>query len=111
MLSWQRIETDGVPAFLSYWETTPLIQAQQDMPASWRAQMRRNRLQHEPDGLAASLRQFGQGSCPDLWPELRALCMPVLLLTGSQDSKYTRIAQRGNHCAERHGATNRSTTS
>lgn len=90
----QDIETYGVARFLSNWEETPLIRAQQGMRSEWRAQMRANRLEHQAEGLAASLRQFGQGSCPNLWPQLSKLAMPILLITGSEDTKYTDIAKR-----------------
>jgi len=88
------IEQRGVPAFLEFWQQTPLIRSQQNIRADWRETMRANRLKHQPEGLANSLRQFGQGSCPNLWPELSKLPMPVCLITGEQDTKYTQIAKR-----------------
>ena len=56
--------------------------------------IRDSRLQHTSAGLAASLRQFGQGSCPNLWPKLPELKLPILLLTGGEDSKYTALSER-----------------
>ena len=90
----KRIESEGIQEFLNYWEETPLIRSQRGMDPIWRSQMIANRLQHRAEGLAVSLRQFGQGSCPNLWPELLKLQLPILLITGSEDDKYTEIAQR-----------------
>lgn len=88
------IERQGVDAFLEFWQNTPLIRSQKSIPADWLAVMQANRRKHEAGGLADSLRQFGQGSFPNLWPELSKLPMPVCLITGSHDSKYTEIARR-----------------
>lgn len=90
----RQIEVGGLTDFLNYWEETPLIRGQRAMDTDWRAEMLANRSQHTTTGLAASLRHFGQGSCPNLWPELSKLPFPVLLLTGRNDSKYTAISQR-----------------
>ena len=88
------IEAKGVAAFLEFWQQTPLIRSQANIPAAWRACMQANRSRHSAKGLANSLRQFGQGSVPNLWPEMSELNMPVCLITGELDSKYTEIAQR-----------------
>lgn len=89
-----RIERDGVHAFLDFWQQTPMIRSQQNICSEWRETMQANRFKHTASGLASSLRQFGQGSCPNLWPKLHQLTMPILLITGEQDRKYTTIAQR-----------------
>jgi 2-succinyl-6-hydroxy-2,4-cyclohexadiene-1-carboxylate synthase len=90
----ERIEHEGVEAFLDYWQKTPLIYSQQTVPAAIREAMHANRRQHRAEGLANSLRQFGQGSFPDLWPELEKLQLPIILITGNADKKYTDMAQR-----------------
>jgi 2-succinyl-6-hydroxy-2,4-cyclohexadiene-1-carboxylate synthase len=56
--------------------------------------MQANRLKNTTIGLAKSLRQFGQGDAPNIWPEIDKLTMPALLITGETDTKYTNIAQR-----------------
>ena len=90
-----RIEREGVPAFLDYWQKTPMIRSQQNnIPTGLLESMQRKRLEHQAAGLANSLRQFGQGNMPNLWPELPKLNMPVCILTGEQDEKYTQIANR-----------------
>jgi len=89
----ERIERGGVDAFIEFWQQTPMIRSQRNIRAEWRSAMQAARAGHTAEGLAASLRRFGQGSCPDLWPELPPT-MPTLLITGEQDIKYTRIAER-----------------
>lgn len=87
------ILSQGVPSFLKFWQQTPLIRSQQSIPKQWSSAMQAKRLKHQADGLANSLRQFGQGSVPNLWPELTKLKMPICLLSGQLDTKYTQIAQ------------------
>lgn len=90
----EQIERDGVPAFLEYWQATPMIRSQQKIPTDIREPMRANRRQHSAAGLAQSLCQFGQGSYPNLWPIIDEIQLPTLLITGALDTKYTAIAER-----------------
>lgn len=93
----ERIERDGVAAFLEFWQNTPMIRSQRQIRSEWQEQMRANRQHHTIEGLAASLRQFSQGTCPNLWPELHRLKLPTLLLSGVQDTKYSSIASHMKH--------------
>lgn len=90
----QRVETLGVAEFIDYWQSTPIIRSQQRISAKWRQSMQESRNKHTAQGLARSLRQFGQGNCPNLWPELGALRAPLLMITGADDQKYQKIASR-----------------
>ena len=90
----ERLLSEGITDFLSYWQQTPIIQSQQNIRADWLEQMQSNRRQHTAKGLAASLQQFGQAHYPNIWPELGKLDCPVLLITGEQDAKYCAFAKR-----------------
>lgn len=90
----QRIEKEGIAAFIDFWQSTPMIRSQKNIRSDWRQTMQAIRQLHTVEGLATSLRQFGQGHCSNLWPELHKLTMPVLLITGAEDIKYTAIARR-----------------
>lgn len=90
----RRIEAEGVGAFTLCWADKPIISSQRRIPAPWRDAMRQRRLTNSAPGLAASLRGLGQGSVPPVWSRLREIRIPVLLLTGAEDSKYTRLAAR-----------------
>jgi 2-succinyl-6-hydroxy-2,4-cyclohexadiene-1-carboxylate synthase len=88
-----RIERDGIEAFVDFWETLPLWASQEQLPAPTRARLRQQRLQNNPIGLANSLRGMGTGVQPSLWPHLAEVTTPVLLLTGELDRKFVSIAQ------------------
>ena len=89
-----RIETESIEAFLKYWHSLPIIASQQNIDPTWLASMNQARSNQTPKGLAASLRDFGQGVCPNLWPGLQMLRIPTLLLSGELDTKYTEIGKR-----------------
>lgn len=86
-----RIEEIGVEAFADEWGTGPLFAAQS---AEVAAAARADRLQNDAAGLAASLRGAGTGRMGSLWDALGGLTMPVLVLTGERDEKFTAIGAR-----------------
>ncbi len=88
-----RIEREGVPAFVDFWETLALWHSQKQLPSDIRTRLRQQRLQNNPLGLANSLRGMGTGVQPSLWEQLPDLQMPTLLLTGELDKKFVGIAQ------------------
>lgn len=88
------IETAGIAAFVRRWETLPLFRSLTHLPAPTREVLRRERLACSPAGLAASLRGMGTGVQPWLGRRLNELAMPVLLVAGTLDRKFTRIARR-----------------
>jgi 2-succinyl-6-hydroxy-2,4-cyclohexadiene-1-carboxylate synthase len=89
-----RVEGGGVPAFLDYWNSLPIIATQARIRAPWRDEMRRRRLAVAAHGLANSLRGMGTGSMAPLWEALPAMAAPALLLTGEEDEKYCALAAR-----------------
>lgn len=89
-----KIESEGVRAFIDFWQQQALIQSQANIQPEWRSAMRGNRLKHTPAGLVSSICDFGQGQFPNLWPKLKQLKMPILLITGTNDTKYTDISTR-----------------
>lgn len=89
----RRIEELGAPAFLERWQATPLIRTQARIAAPDRERMARERRAHTADGLAGALRGAGTGRQAPLWERLSQLTLPILLLTGEEDSKFCAIAQ------------------
>lgn len=89
----RRIERDGVPAFVDYWENIPLFVSQQTLPQEVRAALHAQRLHNSADGLANSLLGVGTGAQPPLYAALPELPIPVLLLVGELDSKFTLLGQ------------------
>ncbi len=90
----RRIENDGVPAFVDYWESLPLFASQRALPGESRAGLRKQRLQNRATGLANSLRGVGTGAQPSLFERLPALRVRVLLIAGALDGKYSAIASQ-----------------
>jgi 2-succinyl-6-hydroxy-2,4-cyclohexadiene-1-carboxylate synthase len=89
----ERIEKEGLKAFVDYWESLPLWASQAGLPAETRETLRQQRLQNDPVGLAYSLRGLGTGAQASQWGRLHRLPMPVLLLAGELDEKFVAINQ------------------
>ncbi|MFC4075924.1 2-succinyl-6-hydroxy-2,4-cyclohexadiene-1-carboxylate synthase [Salinithrix halophila] len=88
-----RIETDGIRAFVDAWEQIPLFASQRFLPEEVRRKLREQRLANHPRGLANSLRGMGTGAQPSWWASLDRLTLPVLLIKGEWDAKFCRIAE------------------
>lgn len=53
-----------------------------------------DRKQNSPEDMADSLRHAGTGTQEPLWEQLPQLTMPVLLVAGRKDAKFTALAER-----------------
>src|SRR5256886_3987214 len=87
------IEREGVPAFIERWEHLPLFASQRTLPFECSEALHRQRLQNNATGLAQSLRGVGTGVQPSLYTRLPTLHIPVLLIAGELDTKFTTIAK------------------
>lgn len=87
------IELGGIATFVDRWERIPLFATQARLSDDVRARLRQQRLTNRPAGLANSLLGMGTGAQPSLWPRLRELTMPVLLIAGEDDTKYSEMAR------------------
>ncbi len=90
----QRINAHGVDAFVSQWEGLPMFEGLRALPAGEQQALRARRVSHTAEGLASALRLLGQGAQPDLSPALQGLRVPTLLMSGTEDAKYTRLARQ-----------------
>lgn len=90
----QKIIIGGVAAFLDEWQRQPLIATQARLPEAWREAMQERRRRLRAEGLAASLRQFGQGAVESAWRRLPELRLPVLVCAGGEDKKYATWAEK-----------------
>lgn len=84
-----RLLADGLPTFLDRWLAGPLF-ADLDPADACRAE----RLSNRPAGLAASLRNCGTGTQEPLWDRLEALTMPLLIVVGERDEKFSALGRR-----------------
>jgi len=84
-----RLEREGLERFLDAWLAQPLFAGLTDA-----MQFREQRAENTVDGLAESLRQAGTGSQDPLWDRLHRLDMPVLVVAGADDAKFSADAER-----------------
>lgn len=80
--------------FAAHWENQPVF-AHQSPEAI--AEQREIRASHDPMALASALRGLGQAAFDPVWDRLHEIKVPALLLTGSRDEQYTRMATRMSH--------------
>ncbi|HXZ03579.1 MAG TPA: 2-succinyl-6-hydroxy-2,4-cyclohexadiene-1-carboxylate synthase [Ktedonobacteraceae bacterium] len=88
-----RIEREGVATFVDSWEHLPLFASQKALSSDCRGDLHRQRLQNNATGLAQSLRGVGTGVQPSLYAQLPTLYIPVQLIAGELDTKFTTIAK------------------
>jgi 2-succinyl-6-hydroxy-2,4-cyclohexadiene-1-carboxylate synthase len=84
------VERDGVDAFLDRWLDQPLFAS---LPREV-ARVDERRRTNSVDRITHQLRALGQGVQPSLWDRLPQLAMPVTLVTGAYDRKYTDLATK-----------------
>ncbi|WP_339228607.1 2-succinyl-6-hydroxy-2,4-cyclohexadiene-1-carboxylate synthase [Oceanobacillus sp. FSL K6-2867] len=84
----ERIERDGVQAFVDYWQDIPLFASQKSLPSKVKESIRRERVSHTAEGLAQSLRAMGTGTQESWWSELESFERPVQLVVGALDTKF-----------------------
>jgi len=83
-----RIEELGTEAFIDEWLATPLFK---ELGA---AAYRSERLANRADGMASSLRNCGTGTQVPLWDRLHTIDVPVLVIAGKRDTKFTELGRR-----------------
>jgi 2-succinyl-6-hydroxy-2,4-cyclohexadiene-1-carboxylate synthase len=84
-----RIEAIGVEAFAREWGAQELFAGQDERVA---AAAHADRLRNDPFGLAAALRGMGTGVMEPLWDRLGGLAIPVTLVVGERDAKFSAVA-------------------
>ncbi len=85
----ERMESEGLESFIDFWLGLDLFSS---LPAE--AAGRDERLTNRVAGLASSLRQCGTGSQYPLWRWLEHLHVPVQVIAGASDAKFTALGQR-----------------
>ena len=87
------LRDDGLETFVSAWEKLPLFASQRELPRAVAANQRDIRLGHDGEGLARATEVLGLAEMPDYRPAVAALDVPITLMTGSLDSKFSKIAE------------------
>ena len=81
----ERIERDGIDAFVDEWQREPVFASHALLPPARAARLRAERLRNRPAGLAASLRGAGQGTMERLHDRLAEVRAPTLVIAGGLD--------------------------
>ena len=85
----QKLENSNIKDFLLNWYEFPLFKSLKNSPNF--DKLIETRLANNPLELAKSLRNMGTGNQPSLWGKLAQNQIPLLLLAGEYDDKFTTI--------------------
>lgn len=92
----ERLRTQGLEAFVSWWEELPLFASQRSLPAETRNAIRTMRLGCNPQQVALLLEHAGAHTMPSA-NSARALLaqapFSTLYLAGARDAKYAALAE------------------
>jgi 2-succinyl-6-hydroxy-2,4-cyclohexadiene-1-carboxylate synthase len=88
----ERIERDGVEAFVDFWISQSFLFDERRLGARGLAEARELRLANSTQGLAASLRGMGVGAQPSLHDALARVSIPICLAVGEADAKFRTLA-------------------
>ena len=90
----ERIEKDGLEAFVNYWSSLPLFAGLERRGPSFVARVRAERMNNHVAGLGQSLRGMGAGAMRPVWDELARVRCPCTFVAGQLDHGYVASAQR-----------------
>jgi 2-succinyl-6-hydroxy-2,4-cyclohexadiene-1-carboxylate synthase len=85
------MEGRDIEEVVDRWQRLPVFSTQ---PPELVEAQRAGRLAHDPAQLAALVRSAGQGASPPVWDRLAEIAIPVLLMAGERDDRYTQAAHR-----------------
>jgi 2-succinyl-6-hydroxy-2,4-cyclohexadiene-1-carboxylate synthase len=90
----QRIEKEGLEAFVDHWSGLPLFAGLERRGPAFVAQVRAERMTNHVAGLACSLRGMGAGVMEPLWDGLSTVSFPSTFVAGQLDHGYVTSARR-----------------
>ena len=90
----QRIEKEGLEAFVDHWSGLPLFAGLERRGPAFVAQVRAERMTNHVAGLACSLRGMGAGVMEPLWDDLSTVGFPSTFVAGQLDHGYVTSARR-----------------
>jgi 2-succinyl-6-hydroxy-2,4-cyclohexadiene-1-carboxylate synthase len=89
----EQIRQAGMEKFLEDWYRMPLFAALQRQPELLAA-LQRSRAGNDRQAMARVVAELSPGRQPNLWGKLSQVRVPVLLLAGELDVKYTALVRR-----------------
>lgn len=87
------LRNDRLAAFVERWEEMPLFTSQRGLPNTLLEQQRAARLSHDAEGLARALEVLGLAEMPSYGPAMASLDVPITVMAGSLDEKFSGIAK------------------
>jgi 2-succinyl-6-hydroxy-2,4-cyclohexadiene-1-carboxylate synthase len=87
-----RLEKEDLNEFLQYWYSQPLFSDFRNMKGFEKILERR--LSNDPVQMARALRAFSAGLQESFWNRLKIFNIPVLMISGANDKKYSAIINR-----------------
>ncbi len=87
----RELEAGPFEQWVERWRSQPLFARE---PEHVRQRASADQLRNDPRALAAALRGIGIGEMHPLWDRLCELRMPVTLVVGTRDRKFSEIASR-----------------
>lgn len=89
----QRLRGSSADEFATWWAMTPVLASQADLPEAVKAVEADMRAANDPHVLAHVVLGAGQGQMQDLFDTAGTLPMPLMYIVGSEDAKYSALAQ------------------
>lgn len=87
----EKIENAGIEWFTDYWQSLPLFNSQNSLSSQILDKIRKMRISNSPTGLRNSLMNFSPAVMENYWPLLNTIEVPVEIICGELDIKYTLI--------------------
>lgn len=91
------VNTHTMPALVNYFETMPIFDTQQALPRSVLQKQRQIRLAHDPGHIALAIDALGLANTPNLTVQLQQTTLPIKIITGALDNKYSQIGEELAH--------------
>lgn len=86
-----KIKHEGIENFINYWMNIPLFESLKNLPDEKYQSILKTKLNNSVTGLSNSLRGFSTGNMNIDLTNFNKYNIPVLLITGKLDEKFTNI--------------------
>jgi 2-succinyl-6-hydroxy-2,4-cyclohexadiene-1-carboxylate synthase len=102
---WVRVlEDEGIAVFAEKWQAQALFASQARLDPERLAAQRAIRVRHAPHSLALAMTSLGLARMPSYWDVLERIRVPLDIVVGALDTKFTALAVRMNErVAGEHG--------
>ncbi len=93
-LQWaQRLRGEPLSTFLDAWEMQPIFSSMRQIDPQRLQLLRRQRMKHDPEGLAQALMGLSLSCMPSYAEELVGVRIPVNLVYGALDEKFVTLSE------------------